>query len=276
MKIVIAISVIVLGFLAYYFSQSPDRAPDKAPEEKVVSVPKAPEKKDVVKKTLPTSKHIPDFGAIKDVKEKKRTFIEFMLVRIIEANKSISEQRNVVRGLHAQWQQNPALSPAKIAQVTTFAEKYGVSTTTTVAKMLDQLLVRVAEVPPSLAIAQAANESAWGTSRFARKGNNFYGQWCFVKGCGLVPKQRSKGDIQEVKKFSSPLGSVTSYMRNLNTHRSYALLRKIRYQSLVKGKKPLGVDLARGLIRYSERRQAYVDEIISMIKYNKLGRFDTQ
>ena len=124
------------------------------------------------------------------------------------------------------------------------------------------------------ALAQAANESAWGTSRFATKGNNLFGQWCFSKGCGLVPRGRVEGASHEVAKFSSPFRSVRAYIQNLNRHPTYQELRDIRQEDR-RGKDPLsGVDMAAGLLGYSERGQEYVDEIRAMIHYNNLTFYD--
>ncbi|MDX8381543.1 MAG: glucosaminidase domain-containing protein, partial [Ghiorsea sp.] len=130
------------------------------------------------------------------------------------------------------------------------------------------LLKRVDTVPLELVLSQAANESAWGTSRFARKANNLFGQWCFTKGCGLVPSRRNAGSTHEVAAFKSPQLSVRSYLRNLNTGRVYKDLRTIRAQKRAQGKTATAFELAEGLNKYSERGQAYVKEIRSMIKYN--------
>ena len=65
-------------------------------------------------------------------------------------------------------------------------------------------------------------ESAWGTSRFAREGNNLFGQWCYKTGCGIVPKRRGEGQVHEVASFESVDAAVASYLRNINSHRAYA------------------------------------------------------
>jgi len=91
-----------------------------------------------------------------------------------------------------------------------------------------ELFRRVDQIPESLVLVQAANESAWGTSRFAREGNNLFGQWCFSPGCGMVPEGRPEGQIYEVVRFESVAHSVAGYMRNLNTGHAYDGLRKIR------------------------------------------------
>ena len=126
----------------------------------------------------------------------------------------------------------------------------------------------------SLVLAQAANESGWGTSRFAGEGNALFGQWSFG-GSGMLPEaqRESLGDYR-VAAFESPLLSVIAYMRNLNTHRSYARLRALRAAARVAGDTPRGMELAAGLDRYSERGQEYVDEIRSMIEYNGLEDTD--
>jgi len=131
-----------------------------------------------------------------------------------------------------------------------------------------QLLKRVDTVPMKLVLSQAANESAWGTSRFARQANNLFGQWCFTKGCGIVPSRRNAGATHEVAAFTSPQLSVRSYMHNINTGRVYQDLRNIRAQQRAQGKTATALQLAEGLSKYSERGQAYVKEIKSMISYN--------
>lgn len=137
-----------------------------------------------------------------------------------------------------------------------------------------QLLARVDRVPASMALAQAANESAWGTSRFARQGNNYFGQWCFTAGCGLVPAQRESGAGHEVAAFRHARESVRRYVNNINTHPAYADLRRRRAALRAEGQGITGLALAPALIRYSERGQAYVDELESMIRFNNLQQYD--
>ncbi|EED36518.1 Bax protein [Luminiphilus syltensis NOR5-1B] len=136
------------------------------------------------------------------------------------------------------------------------------------------LLQRVDQIPPSLAIAQAAKESGWGTSRFAREGNNYFGQWCFEPGCGLVPRDRKSGKAHEVADFSSPAESVEAYIANLNRHPAYETLRTIRASASTRGTPATGSALAAGLERYSSRGEQYVREIQAMIRNNDLERFD--
>jgi Bax protein len=131
------------------------------------------------------------------------------------------------------------------------------------------MIKRVDGIPPALVVVQAANESSWGTSRFAKEGNNFFGQWCYVQGCGIVPNMRSSNAAHEVAKFDNVDDSIRSYINNLNTQVSYAQLRDIRASLRQKGQKITGYELAQGLIKYSTRREAYVAEIQEMILQNK-------
>jgi Bax protein len=139
-----------------------------------------------------------------------------------------------------------------------------------IGDLVRELLLRVDAVPVSLALAQAATESGWGTSRFAREGYNLFGEWCYTPGCGLVPRRRGEQRRHEVERFASPEQSVASYVRNINTHESYQAFREERARLRAAGRPLSGVHLAGSLGRYSERREDYVREIRRMILVNDL------
>ena len=122
----------------------------------------------------------------------------------------------------------------------------------------------------SLVLAQAANESGWGTSRFARQANNYFGMWCYQAGCGLKPRQRDQGQSHEVKHFKHVQDSVISYLHNLNTNRAYQPLRDLRQTTRDLGAPLRGVLLAEGLHAYSSRGEAYIKDIQTMIIANDL------
>lgn len=128
--------------------------------------------------------------------------------------------------------------------------------------------MRVDTIPENMVLIQAANETGWGSSRFAREGMNFFGQWCFKKGCGLVPQSRTKGLSHEVAVFKSVDDSVGAYMRNLNSNAAYGLLRSIRADLRAQGKPVKAEDLVYGLMHYSERQEAYIDELLEMLRHN--------
>lgn len=129
-------------------------------------------------------------------------------------------------------------------------------------------------LPEALVLTQAANESAWGTSRFATEANNYFGHWCYSKGCGLVPLQRNEGSTHEVAKFSSSQESVHRYFMNLNRNKAYQDLRGIRTELANKGEDLLTFDaatkLTEGLLKYSERGADYVTDLQAMIRHNKV------
>lgn len=137
-----------------------------------------------------------------------------------------------------------------------------------------RLLNRVDIVPPSLVLAQAAEESGWATSRFTVEGNAFFGQWDF-SGNGMAPKQqRTELGNYGIARFDSPLDSVLGYLININTNNAYQKLRDLR-ATLRQEKAPItGLALATTLDKYSERGQDYIDGLTHMIRFNKLDQVD--
>jgi Bax protein len=213
---------------------------------------------------------LPDFAAITDVQAKKQAFFDFMWPSIVQANKQVLTERAYLKGL-----QGKKLTARQADELAELALKYQQPRQAQQSKAdwLAALLLKVDVIPPSLALAQAANESAWGTSRFAREGFNFYGQWCFSEGCGLVPVARGEGKTHEVRRFDSPADSVTAYVLNLNSLAAYQDLRTLRAHLREQGQLD-GAHLAQGLLAYSERGEAYVEEIQAMIRLNALAQYD--
>ncbi len=128
---------------------------------------------------------------------------------------------------------------------------------------------RVDAVPVALAIAQAAKESGWGTSRFAQQGNNLFGHWCFQAGCGMVPRSRLEEASHEVTIFASPQEAVAAYVLNLNSHPAYRTLRLNRQSNGHQPMEQLVRSLTLGLEDYSQRGAAYVKELQQLIRSNK-------
>ena len=138
---------------------------------------------------------------------------------------------------------------------------------------LSSLKIRMDEIPISLAIAQAAKETGWGTSRFALKGNALFGQWTW-SGEGLKPKNAEKGKDHKVMKFNSLQLSVRAYLRNLNTHSSYINLRKARTELRNKNKPLDSLILSKHLDKYAETGNEYVQVLKKIIEQNNLKDFD--
>ncbi|MGB0937489.1 MAG: glucosaminidase domain-containing protein [Colwellia sp.] len=206
-----------------------------------------------------SSSHIP-------VKLKKQVFFRVMAPLVLIANENILKEREDIKNL--------ALNDKTLHYI---AKKYHLINNIDHEineEMRQQLLSMVDVLPPSLVLAQAAEESGWGTSRFTSEGNAFFGQWDF-SGNGMVPKhQRKELGNYGLARFVSPLASVEGYLFNINTHKAYQKLRKLRASIRKEKRKLTGIELASTLDKYSERGQAYIDGIISMIKYNNLQHVD--
>lgn len=212
----------------------------------------------------------PDFSQYEAGPERKQAFFSYFLPIVQQVNQDILATRNELLDLR----DKSSLSSSQESYVREVAEAFGLTGFEFTDADWATLLRRVDVVPPSLALAQAANESAWGTSRFAVEGNNYFGQWCFQPGCGIVPARRDSGKTHEVAEYRSPEVSVENYVRNLNQHNAYRQLREIRAR-LRRSEEPIsGVALAGGLSKYSERGQDYIDELRQMIRFNELGEYD--
>lgn len=138
---------------------------------------------------------------------------------------------------------------------------------------IEELMLRVDVLPPSLILAQAAEESGWGTSRFADVGNALFGQWAWDDGIIPLERREELGEYY-VARFETPLDSIRAYMRNLNTHRAYRRLRARRAELRAMGELPSGWELARTLTSYSERGADYVRTLHSIMKANNLDAVD--
>ena len=200
------------------------------------------------------------------VKQKKQVFFRLMAPLVLLSNENILAERNIVTS-----------APLSSKALLNIAIKYRLlnnETLTLTEKQRQKLLQQVDIMPPSLALAQAAEESGWATSRFTEEGNAFFGQWDF-SGKGMTPKQQRKelGNYG-LARFDSPLDSVEGYMLNINTTGAYKKLRVLRAKLRQENKTITGLELAGTLDKYSERGQAYIDGLRSMIRYNKLEDVD--
>jgi Bax protein len=130
-------------------------------------------------------------------------------------------------------------------------------------------------VPPSLALAQAAEESGWGTSRFASVGNSLFGQRVWKRGAGMTPAERDTRARFEVRKFAKLESSVAAYIHNLNSHAAYRGFRDERAAMRDARRPRHGEALVVHLERYSERGTDYVESLRTIIRDNNFGRFDS-
>lgn len=227
----------------------------------------------VASSPIPTNKEpvslIPDFGSFDKVSDKKRAFFDYLRPVVNAENRRIENERRTLQKALDDLNSGHELSEAEVYQIQLLMTKYQWKHNDINTQSLHSLLERVDTIPSSMVLIQAANETGWGTSRFVREGLNFFGQWCFSKGCGLVPQSRVEGMNHEVAKFDSVQASVASYMRNINTNAAYSLLRSIRTDLRSQDKEPTAEQLIYGLINYSERKEAYIDELLEMLDHNQ-------
>tara|TARA_B100001250_G_C19790860_1_gene786429 strand:- start:223 stop:1305 length:1083 start_codon:yes stop_codon:yes gene_type:complete len=201
---------------------------------------------------------------IESTKKRKEMFIKIVLPLILKENNKIRVDRmrlftilnkNSNTNIEKKWLEKKY-------------KQYG-----TRSNDLSTLKIRMDEIPVSLAIAQAAKETGWGTSRFAQEGNALFGQWTW-SGEGLKPKNADKNKGHKVMKFLILRLSVKAYLRNLNTHSSYRDLRKARAK-LRDLEKPLdSLILSKYLDKYAETGKYYTDVLQKIIKQNNLKDFD--
>ena len=201
---------------------------------------------------------------IENTKERKNLFIQIVLPLILQENNNIKIDRIKLFSI-INKSNNSELEKKWLRKK---YKQYGVK-----AGDLSTLKIRMDEVPTSLALAQAAKETGWGTSRFALEGNALFGQWTW-SGEGLKPKDSEKDEGHKVMRFNVLQASVRAYQRNLNTHKSYKEFRKARAVLRDQGKKLDSLILSGYLDKYAETGQKYVEILNQIIKQNQLKDFD--
>ena len=219
---------------------------------------------------------LPNFSSFKNVKEKKEQFFQFMLPKIRLANTKIRVERSSLQDLFDRNKDELILTDADKKFLGALKLKYKISEELEALDSINALLTKIDEVPASLVLAQSANESGWGTSRFAIEARNMFGIWCFREGCGIKPLQRAAGKKYEVAKYETIQASVEAYMLNINSHPAYRELRRIRSEARADNSYLSGMALAEGLETYSARGEQYVKEIKQLIRINKLQRFNSE
>ncbi len=201
---------------------------------------------------------------IENTKKRKNLFIQIVLPLILEENTRIKVER---KKLFAVLNKNNN-SDSEIKWLKSKFKQYGV-----INRDLTTLKIRMDEIPVSLAIAQAAKETGWGTSRFALEGNALFGQWTF-SGEGIKPKGADIGDTHKVMKFKVLQASVRAYQRNLNTHSSYREFRKMRAIQRDNQGNLNSLELVNYLDKYAETGLEYTKILKKIIEQNNLTDFD--
>ena len=204
-----------------------------------------------------------DLSSIKSVSEKKETFLQILLPLVVAENEKIEEDRKyllkILKG-NTTAKNNKWLNKKFKA--------YRVSD-----KNIKELIEKVDIIPTSIALAQAAKESGWGTSRFALEGNAIYGQWTW-NGDGIEPLEKNKNESHKILKFPLLRASVKAYINNLNTHRGYKGFRKKRAELRESNKKLSGIELIHELENYAQTGKEYTKILEKIIKQNDLDELE--
>ena len=205
-----------------------------------------------------------DLDALESTQLKKETFIKIVLPLVVAENERILADREKLK----------ILSNKKF---TTEQEKQWLRQKLLEYKVkkgdLKELLARMDIIPTSIALAQAAKESGWGTSRFALEGNAIFGQWTW-SGQGIAPLDRASNKSHKILKFPILRASVKAYKNNLNTHRSYSKFREKRLNLRENKKKISGLELTETLNNYAQTGSEYTKILNQIIKQNRLSDFE--
>ena len=209
-----------------------------------------------------------DLAELADIEARKKIFLQTLLPLVLQANQEVRQTRaKVIAALDARAAGR--LGATDALWLETVAEWYGAEPDNAA-----DLLSRIDVVPPSLVLAQAAQESGWGTSRFAQRANALFGQRAWGDNArGLKPAAASRKDFR-VRAFPDLMSGVRSYLHNLNSHRAYAGLRARRAQARALGAPLQSLNLVEGLGAYSEEGEDYVRALSLLIESNRLQAFD--
>ncbi len=227
---------------------------------------------------LSRGRTLPDFADIPDIDERKTAFFDFLLPHVESANREILRKRSYLRTIarrsvygaankrDLRWLREQAIAHR------IDVEGDGVDW----QAVMRQLDLRMDVIPPSMALAQAALESGWGTSRFAHKANNLFGIRCWQPGCGIIPRERPAGATYEVERFRTPADCFLKYIEILNGNPAYQQMWALRRNARENGDFPSGSLLMGGLTRYSTQGQEYISRVRRVIQANQLQAYDEQ
>ena len=210
-----------------------------------------------------------DLSEVPENEQRKAIFFKAVLPLVLQVNEEILNDRRQLWKLRYQIALGEKTNAADRLWLRVMTERYKVKDGD-----IDALFSRIDIVPTSLALAQAAEESGWGASRFAREGNAMFGQWARATSKGLVPLKRDEGKSHKVQSFETLIDSVRAYALNLNSHRAYKGFRKTRHSTRRSGRAIDGRVLAGKLHKYSERGVDYVISLRNLIDRNGLVLLD--
>lgn len=209
--------------------------------------------------------------------DKKRLFFRAIAPIVLFVNERILEDRERAKALMERLLRGETVGPEDLEWFTELAVRYRMIESPGDRLDSDQypeFLLRVDVIPPSLSLAQAASESGWGTSRFAAEGNSLFGQWTWGKGIKPAAQRAEALGDHRIAAFGSTAEAAFAYALNLNTQANYRDFRLKRAELRRGNLRISGEVLAATLLRYSERGQAYVDDLKTIMRQNRLDDVD--
>lgn len=210
------------------------------------------------------------YYTIGNTAQKKAAFVNILLPKIESAQKSILSDRLFVQYFFKSYLfADTPRSREEISRLIRIHKKYRIKQMYNEGEYLE----KIDAIPVSLVLAQSAIESAWGESRFAREGNNIFGEWTWGN-IGIIPDAREEDAQHKLRIFKSLDASIASYMLNLNRHYSYKEFRRLRSQHRAKGKPFTGLDAAPAMTKYSQMREVYSNLIVTVIKGSDFERYE--
>ena len=213
-----------------------------------------------------------EYYEIKDSEEAKKYFFEHLYNLVLEENLIIKEEKRFVNELLTSNILNIDFDSTAFYKLLEIKQKYKIKNIYT----LKEYQKKIDIVPPSMALAQAAVESAWGRSRFVKEANNIFGHWTYNSQIGMIPRNRDLGATHFIRIFQSLKESVTAYMLNLNRNLAYKSFQEKRFELKKTAQKIDGLELSQTVLNYSGIAQDYLKILKDIIVLNNLQDYDNR
>lgn len=216
-------------------------------------------------------KGFPDeFYEINDVVETKNYFLNHLYIFIAKENNNIKNDRSFVKNILTSNILKIDFDSALFHRLLELKQKYKIKNIFT----LQEYLKKIDIIPPSMALAQAAIESAWGKSRFIKDANNIFGHWTYNPKIGIIPKRRNIGASHFIRVFKNLEESTTNYMLNINRNFAYKSFQEKRYEQRLNNEQLDGLTLSQMMLNYSGIAQDYLENLKDLIQINDLQKYD--
>jgi len=211
-----------------------------------------------------------EYYEISDVSEAKSYFFNHMYEMVAKENNKVKNERRFIEEILGSNILNINFDSPSFHKLLLIKQKYKIKN----IYALQEYLKKIDIVPPSLAIAQAAVESAWGRSRFVREASNIFGHWTYNPEIGIIPRRRSLDASHFIRVFSSLKDSTSAYILNLNRNLAYKSFQEKRYSQRIKNQQPDGLTLSQTMLNYSGIAQEYLTILKDLILLNNLQEYD--